>query len=288
VVGGEVVIAATLAALGSALLYAVASVGQQRLAAAAPARQSLRLGLLVGLARRPLWLASMLADLGGYGLQAVALGAGPLVVVQPLLLSGLLFALPLGGALSGRSLSRAEWLAAVAVSGGLSLFLVAAAPRPGQPDATTGVWLAAGVVTAAAVAAAVAAARGPQGPRRAALLGLASGLTFGLTAALTKTSVWLLGQGLGRLAGSWQPYGLAAAGLVGLLLSQSAFQAGPLAVSLATLSVVDPVASIVLGAVAFHESVRLGGVAPVLELVGLAAALGGTVGLAGAAATPHT
>ena len=51
---------------------------------------------------------------------------------------------------------------------------------------------------------------------------------------------------------------MAAAGVLGMLIAQSAFQAGDLDASLPVLTVVDPVVSIVIGAFLFGEGVRSG------------------------------
>src|SRR5207244_5289960 len=136
-----------LAALGSALLYALASVLQQRAAGQAPAERSLRLRLLVGLFARPMWVIGILADGAGFVLQFVALDHGSLVLVQPLLVSGLLFALPFGAALTHRSLTPSEWLGSAATVAGLAVFLVVAAPGPGHDKASHLAWLITGICT---------------------------------------------------------------------------------------------------------------------------------------------
>ena len=61
----------------------------------------MRPSLLLRLVRRPMWLAGTAADWSGFGLQALALGMGSILVVQPLLCTGLLFALPIGAAWRG-------------------------------------------------------------------------------------------------------------------------------------------------------------------------------------------
>src|SRR5205807_8952991 len=99
------------------------SVFQQRSAAAAPHEHSMRVSLLVHLVRQPAWVGGVVADVLGYVLQFLALDRGSLVLVQPLLVSGLLFALPLGAALSRRRLRRRDWLGSAALVVGLSLFL---------------------------------------------------------------------------------------------------------------------------------------------------------------------
>src|SRR5438477_11075955 len=113
--GGETTVPGGMvvaSALGSALLYALASVLQQRAARVVPSEKSLRLSLLTTLLARPLWVVGVLADVGGFVLQFYALDHGALVLVQPLLVSGLLFALPLGAAFSKESMRPADWVGA--------------------------------------------------------------------------------------------------------------------------------------------------------------------------------
>src|SRR5204862_3679820 len=134
--GGMVV----ASALGSAFLYALAAVAQQRAAVAEPLEHSLRLRLLINLLHRPLWLLGLACDVGAFLLQFWALDHGSLVLVQPLLVSGLLFALPLGAILSHERMKSSDWIGAGLVVAGLSIFLVVAQPDEGRPDASTRAW----------------------------------------------------------------------------------------------------------------------------------------------------
>jgi hypothetical protein len=70
---------------------------------------------------------------------------------------------------------------------------------------------------------------------------------------------------------SWQPYFLLGAGIMGMVLAQSAFQAGPLDASLPTLSATDPIVSVLIGAVAFGETVRTGIAPTTVEVISFAA-----------------
>ena len=149
----------------------------------------------------------------------------------------------------------------------IRLLLLSASP--GHPGASGVGWIVLLVSTLGPVGVLVVLARGPQGPRRATLLAAGAGITYGLTAALTKSTSHLLHAGVIGLLGHWEVYALVVCGVLGMLLATSAFQAGPLAASLPVLTVVDPVVSIAIGAGAFGEGVATAGVAPVLELVGL-------------------
>jgi drug/metabolite transporter (DMT)-like permease len=271
---------AVLVALGSALMYALASVLQQRSAAAQPADQALRLSLLGRLLRTRMWLLGLGCDVTGYLLQFVALGHGPIIVVQPLLVCGLLFALPLGAAWAGRKLQRRDWIAAGLVCSGLAVFLLVASPASGHDNVGPIVWIGLLGSAAAVTFALVVASRGRPAWQRAVLLSGGAGVIYGVTAALTKTSSHLLDRGIVPLLAHWQPYALLIAGIVGMVISQSAFQAGSLDASLPTMSVVDPIVSIIIGALAFGETIADGPGDVALEVIALVAMSAGVVMLA--------
>jgi len=268
------VLLAVICALLSSLLYALASVLQHRAAIAQPPETAMRLGLLGRLLRSRIWLLGIAFDALAYGLQFVALGHGSLVLVQPLLVCGLLFALPLGAWLAGGRMTGRDWWGAAAVVVGLSAFLITSAPTKGHAEVANRNWILLFIVTGALIAALVWAAHRARGPgggrRRAALLASAAAINYSVTAALTKAVAHLLTGGVGEVVESWELYVLIGAGLLGMLMAQSAFQAGALDASLPVLTVVDPVASILIGASLFGEAVRSGLVASPVEAVGLA------------------
>lgn len=283
-----------LVALGSALAYALASVLQQYAAVRAPSSDALRMSLLFRLATRPIWLMGILADIAGFVLQFIALGHGSLVLVQPLLVCGLLFALPLGAAFARAGpLSREEWMGAGLVVAGLALFLVVASPGEGSMDATAFGWTIVTVTTAVPAVCMTIASRFTRGAVRANLLATAAGCIYGLTAAYTKTVAHAVAAnpgGVGHLAlhmaETWQVYAIAVTGLASMILAQSAFQAGPLGWSLPALTVVDPVVSIIVGALAFGEYVSSSVPALCGEAVGLVGMAMGVVLVARSPSVP--
>src|SRR5262245_15457945 len=97
-----------LLALGAALAYAVGVVLQYQAAHAADPGRAGGARLLVHLARRPVWLAGIAANAVGFGLRFLALRDGSLVVVQLLVLTGVVFALPLDAVLARRRISTRE------------------------------------------------------------------------------------------------------------------------------------------------------------------------------------
>ena len=94
---------AILLAIAGGFTYALAAVLQQRVAAEQPSELSLSFKLIVELFKRPLWLLGTALDVCAYVLEAAALGVGSVVIVGPLLVSGLLFAIPLAQFGEGRA-----------------------------------------------------------------------------------------------------------------------------------------------------------------------------------------
>lgn len=104
----------------------------------------------------------------------------------------------------------------------------------------------------------VVAARS-RGLRRSVLLAAATGILYGVAAALTKSTVSLLDDGLVGVLTSWEPYALAAAATLGTYLQQAAFQAGDLAQSLPAVAVLEPVVAVALGIALLDEELRANG-----------------------------
>ena len=104
-------------ALAAALLFALGTVLQQKAGLDEPdATEGSSSGLLLRMARKPVWLAGIAADALGFVGQAVALTIGRLAVVQPLLATSMVFALPLGHRLTAQRVTRADVGAAVLVT----------------------------------------------------------------------------------------------------------------------------------------------------------------------------
>jgi drug/metabolite transporter (DMT)-like permease len=232
------------------------------------------------MARRPVWVAGIASDGLGFVTQAAALGVGRLAVVQPLLVTSVVFALPLGVRLTGLRVHRSDVAAAALVVVALVAFLIIAEPSGGRSEAPLSDWLIALSACAAACAPLVLLARNAPAPRRAALLGAAAGILFALSAALTKAVVDELQRGPLHVLASWELYALLGVGYVSMTLNQLALNTGALAATLATSTALDPIASVVLGVTLFQESPHAGLDQVIGTVVALAAALAGMVILA--------
>jgi drug/metabolite transporter (DMT)-like permease len=265
--------------LVSAMLFALGSVLQQRAGVGAPSPGA-HAGLVLRMARRPVWLAGIASDGLGFVLQAAALRIGRLAVVQPLLVASMVFALPLGVRLSGQRVGRSEVAAAALVVVALVGFLTMTSPSSGRTEAPLSDWLVVAFVFVAVCGPIVLLSRRGPAPRRAALLGMAAGILFAGSAALTKSVVDNLHAGLLHVITSWELYALVGIGYASMTLNQLALNTGALAATIATSTASDPIASVALGLVLFHESLHLTGLRAIGTLTALAVALLGIAVLA--------
>lgn len=266
-------------ALLAAFLFALGLVLQEKAAATLPA-EAVGKGFLIRLAHQPIWLLGLGAQGLGFVAQAIALGIGRMVIVQPLLVASIVFALPLGRLLEGRRIRREEVVGAVLVTAGLGALLVVSKPAEGTDDASLLSWAVIGGATVGLAIVLFALARGRAPALRAGLLGTAGGILFGLSAALTKTAVSRLGEGLGAVFGDWHVYGLVLVSIAAFWLEQAALQTGALAAAVATTMAFDPLSSLVFGIALFDEAVHDNAIGYALSALTLAVALAGLVILA--------
>ncbi|MEU7632507.1 DMT family transporter [Nocardia sp. NPDC049220] len=246
-------IGAVACAVLAAMLFAVAAVAQQRAAAAVPEGES----LVRSLVRNPRWLAGVVGDAGGYAMQVAALALGAVLLVQPILVSALVFALPLAARLNSRRITPRTWLTALTLTAALACFLLVGDPTEGNTSAPLHEWLLPlGFMLALIVGAVAGGIVAVDPARRALLLGAVSGSLYGLAAALTSYVTDLFEHGLLHVLGSWQTWALIAAGVTGVYLQQRAFQAGPLAASLPAVTIAEPLAAAFLGLTVLDEHFR--------------------------------
>lgn len=236
-------------ALVSAVCYAVAAVLQQREAAR---HDEHGLALILSLLRRPRWWLAITATMSGAALHVVALHFGPLTLVQPLGVSALVLALPLGAWFGARHVTRAEWGAAAAVVVGL-LAVLTLAPHRVPPPAVPPMELlvAVGCCVAFLVLCIVVSSRLP---RRAApvVRALGSAACFGFASAMARLTVAGHGPILVPV--------LACAffAVTGMFTIQAAYRDGGLGAPLATCTIADPVTATGLGILLLGEHLRLG------------------------------
>ncbi len=245
-------------AIVAAVLLAFASAAEHGAASATTDVPAGGWTMLQALRRRPLWLFGVTSDVSSFAFQAAALGFGSLLLVQPLLVLSLLFALPLNARLTGRRVTRRDWAWAATLVAGLAVLDTVGQPTAGHDEAPAGDWLPAGVVIVAVVAVCIAIAVSRRGTGRAVALAVVTGVTYGVTAAMTIGVVGALDDGIGAVVTSWELYVLIVAATTGWWLQQSAYQAGALTASLPIVMVAEPIVAVALGVWILDERIRTG------------------------------
>jgi drug/metabolite transporter (DMT)-like permease len=271
---------ASALALAASFLFALAATLQQKGALGLPEISLRHPASLARLAAQTAWLAGTVALLVGYVLQAAALDRGRLAIIQPLLVTTVVFALPLGYFLTRQHVGRREVAGSAVIVLGLALFALYGDPAGGRENAPGAEWAAAIAVLAALSGTLLALAGRGSTTARAALYGTVAGMMFGLSAALTKPTLDFLHVGIEELLTHWEPYALALAGVLGFVLQQVSLGTGKLAPSVATVSVANPVVGILLGIVLLDERLSRPAWHVAVAVVGLGLALAGAVVIA--------
>lgn len=274
------------AALGAALSFGLTAVLQHHATKMVPRYGALRPGLLFDLIRQPIWVASVVANIAGIALQIVALSYGPLVLVQPLLVMGLLFAVLVGSAMAGQRPDRMLLLGAACCVVGLAGFLLVARPTGGGGQLTLDEVLPLAVGLACVLGICLSIASRAVGESRALSLALACGVLYGVTAGLIKVVVEQFGAGPLAPFQHWTVYAVCVIGPIGFLLNQNAYQAEAVAApALAVITTTDPLIGIGIGRLWLGENIRTGGAAVFGEVLSLAIMTAGVLALAHRA--PH-
>jgi drug/metabolite transporter (DMT)-like permease len=269
-------VAATLALI-AAFLFALAATLQQKGALNLPTISLAHPMSLVRLAGERVWLLGTIALFTGYLFQAGALDRGRLSVIQPLLVTTVVFALPLGYFLTKQHVGRREVFGAIAIIIGLALFVYFGDPAGGNENASNEQWaVAIGLLSVVSVLLLVFGSGGDLS-MKAAVYGTVAGILFGLSSSLTKPTLDFLHESVATMLSHWECYALAVAGVLGFVLQQVSLGTGRLAPSVATVSVANPIVGILIGILLLDERLSRPGWHILLAVVGLSVALIGAV-----------
>ena len=268
------------AALAGAVFTAIGIVVRQRATMDVPQDQGVSRLMLNTLLHRRVWWAGTAAAVTGYVFQAVALAFGSLLLVAPLMVSALLFALPLSARISRRRVTRAEWGWATMLTVTLAVFVSLARTRPGDYEGAEVPAAVVAVICLLVVASSLVVAVRLSGWRRAILLALGVGVLFGVVAVLTKIEMQLLTEdGAARLLTSPVTYALIAVAVAATLLQQSAFHAGSLKASVPAMLVLEPLVAVLLGQVILGEHLAVSTPSAIALTVATAAMAVATIAL---------
>ncbi len=263
---------AILFALASAFMTALSTSVQHQAAEAAPSPVQGLWNLLWHLTQRPLWVFGQALGLFGFVFHALAVVNGPISLVQPIIITGIVFAVPIRAAISRQWPESRELGAVLLTAAALAVFLLASDPSEGSKSPEGGsFFLLVATCAALGLLGFVLGKLVRNGTERAFLLGSAAGLLLGLVAVLVKaTEEELHDGGVGQVLVTWPVYGLMAAGLSGVAINQVAYRSARLSASMPVLNVVNCLVGLSFGYLVFGEIPRHTHWAVGVELVSLA------------------
>lgn len=232
-------------AIAAAALIAVGTVLRQR----ASARN--------GAITKGWWLGAGLA-IAGFAFQAWALGVGSILLVQPLVVLAVLFAIPLEAWIDNRHPSPRDWVWGGILVASVVGFLLVARPVSSErrPDLMV-LGVTSVAVIGALVALVVVAERVNNAHYRSLLYGIAAGALFGVAALLVKSVVLHVIHSPERLLMHPDVYLLAAVLALAIVAQQRAFGSGDIQTSFPAMNVVEPAVSMTLAVVLLGEDLRV-------------------------------
>jgi drug/metabolite transporter (DMT)-like permease len=273
-------VAALLAILASASFALAATLWQR--ATMGSGLQSGNPKAFAKLLTNGVWLVGLGAQIVGVVLQAAALDRGRVAVIQPLLVTAVIWAMPLGYFITDQTITRRHIFGAAIVVAGLAIFASFGDPAGGVDDAPGSAWLSAFVVLGTVCTCLLLFGRRGDLSARATVYGAIAGILYGVSATLMKPVVeHLHTDGAASVLEEWEFWAMAVGGLGGFYVQQVSLATGKLVTSVATVSAVNPVVSVMLGVLVLQERLdQPPAWHVVLAVAGLAIALFGAVVIA--------
>jgi drug/metabolite transporter (DMT)-like permease len=268
-------------AVGAALANAITTILQRIGVESAPQDAEMHLSLITHAIHKRIWLFGALLMIASFGMQGTALAHGRLSIVQPVLTLELPILVIILVVWFGQRIGWHEVVGAIAAAGGLTAFLTLASPTGGDEVPSFQNWGLAVIAGIAAIAISVGLARAGKRPAwRAAWFGTSAAISYAFTAAFVKEVTEQIGIQWYSPFLSWQLWAMAIAGILGVFLTQNAFHAGPVTASQATLVIVDPLVSLLIGIGIFGDNLQTQGARGPLESIALIVLFGGVYFLA--------
>lgn len=262
---------AVAVALAAAVAFGWSTALMHQSASSAPRDLTRPDSLLMHLFRQPRWLLGEAASLAGLALHMWALSLGSLVVIQPLIATGLVFALAFRAVLDRKLPTvRTLWWAATCALGAAVFLIATNAGDSSQPIDGSRATIVLIIGCGAALLAWTLSMRFPR--QRGLLLGVSAGILFGLLAGALKATTDDFGS-IASVLGNWPFYVACLLGAAGFTLNQRMYHQSSLHASLPALNTLNPIVAVIVGIYCFGERPAQDGAAAVAEIVGLLAML---------------
>ncbi|MDL9936541.1 DMT family transporter [Gordonia sp. ABSL1-1] len=203
------------------------------------------------------WLGAAIA-LAGFALQASALGLGTILLVQPLIVLAVLFALPFEAWADHRHPAPVEWAWGGVLVVCVVTFLLVAHPDPTHRRADDLVWWGTvGGLVAGVFALGYCAERITSSHYKALFYGLVAGALFGVSALLIKAVVNQITEATLKPLTNPELYLFVLVVVCAVVAQQKGFGAGDLQTSFPSMTVMEPAVAMVLGVLLLGESLAV-------------------------------
>ncbi|MBB6173595.1 drug/metabolite transporter (DMT)-like permease [Nocardiopsis mwathae] len=268
---------AVIIAVVGALAIAAGAALQERAAVSAPFGIS-QLRLFRHLMRSRRWVLGLGLTGLGIGAHMLALVHAPLILVQPIQTTGLLFAVMLAAFFGKRRLTSAQIGGCLAVTVGLVALITALPMHAGNPVLTPTETALMPLVCVGGMLMCVLVARFGGASTRAWTFALAGGIGFAVTSALAR----FIGVGmLDNPMAAMRPLTVIAVviGLCGGMIVQNAYRTGHFTLAYATLMISDPLSAAILGVVFFGEQLPADPLHSAIAIIGAVVCAAGVITL---------
>lgn len=248
--------AGVVLAAAAAAVFGAGSSLQHRAASGVPRTDTSITGLVLSLLRRPAWQLGILLSGVAFGLHVAALQHGSLTLIQAIVVSNIIFAVFVRATLDHIFPPRREIVWAIGTCSGLSLFIAMLETHTAQHTASSPqaeVFVATGVVVT--IVAVWCAQRTDVAAHRGFLLASAAGTLYGLTAGLIKLVLIQATAAGVAVVQHWSFWATVLVGVNALVLSQRAYHAAPLSITVPILNIADVLVAITFGTTVFRERI---------------------------------
>lgn len=277
-----------LGAVLAAMLNASSSVLQRWSTEKPAANRLFSRRFIYAIIQNRLFIFGFILQVLAFLFQAIALKNGPLIVVEPIMTCDLIFLLLLIRIKLHIHIKIRDWLAVVAIIGGLTGLFLATNPTTGNLNYHATPWIILVAVVAPIIVGLSLIIRQIRSSIvRAVLASVGAAIAFAMTAAFTKLSLNLLTHyGVVSMLTSWPIFALIISGIISLYLMVNAYGSGPLAVSQPIMEVLEPTIAVIIGILIFGNSYKSSSGTVVIGIICALILTGGIIGL-GTSSTIH-
>lgn len=194
-----------------------------------------------------IWVIGVLLFCVTYLVHMGALAFGSAALVQPLIVTELIFLPPIAALVTKVKVTRQQWTAIIVVTIALAGYLIVSSPSANNSTPSSTQWIIVTVGMIVAMAALVGLGQKTSPVVAAALCGTAAGLA-GALMALTASGLFdgPTGGGISSLLTNPLLYVTVTANILTIVLAALAFRAGPITVSTPAMIGVNPIVALLI------------------------------------------